>query len=255
MVAWTSTENLGGVLGTEGDIQFARSADNGATWSDPMPLNNNAAGDLGADEFPSIVTDGSGNWIATWDGNTAAGGSVGTEYDVFIAHSADNGANWTDPVPLNSTANTDTKDDYFAIVCSDKQGNWVAAWESNENVGGQIGTDFDILTCRFAFPDCNTNGIGDGQDIADATSPDCNVNGIPDSCEADSDGDGIIDACATFSPPPAALLPAPCGLCGTGATAMMPLALLALGASAHRRKLRRRNSRDQKERKVAEHVP
>lgn len=251
LVAWTSTENLGGVLGTEGDIQLARSADNGATWTDPMPLNNNAAGDLGADEFPSIVTDGSGNWIATWDGNNAAGGTVGSEYDIFIAHSADNGATWTNPVPLNTTANIDTKDDYFAIACSDKRGNWVAAWESNENVGGQIGTDFDILTLHFAFPDCNANGIGDGQDIADATSADCNINGIPDSCEPDANGNGVIDACETPGPAPAAPLPIVCGLCGSGAVAMMPLALLTLGASARRRILRRRHARDQKERKAA----
>ncbi len=46
----------------------------------------------------------------------------------------------------------------------------------------------------------------------------------------------------------------PCGLCGTGATALMPLALLALGASTHRRKLQRRHARDQKERKVSAHV-
>ncbi len=239
MVAWTSTENLGGVIGTDGDIQFTRSTDNGATWTDPMPLNNNAAGDLGADEIPSIVTDGSGNWIATWDGNNAAGGSVGTEYDIFIAHSADNGVTWTDPVPLNSTANTDTKDDYFAIVCSDKRGNWVATWESAENVGGQIGTDYDILTCRFAFPDCNANGIGDGRDIADATSADCNANGIPDSCEADSDGDGIIDACASVMPPPGAQLSPACGTCAPGIFPAIGLAM-ASGLLGRLRHLSRR---------------
>ena len=216
VVAWTSSENLGGVLGTEGDIHFARSEDNGATWSDPMPLNNNAAGDLGADEIPSLSCDGNGNWIATWDGNNAAGGMVGTEYDVFIAHSADNGMTWTDPVPLNAYANTDTRDDYFAIVSSDKQGNWIAAWESAENVGGSIGNDYDILTLRFAFPDCNAIGIGDFQEIADGTSADCNANGVPDACEPDSDGDGIIDACATVVPPPSAILSPVCGTCAPG---------------------------------------
>lgn len=233
LVAWTSSENLGGVLGTDGDIQFTRSTDNGATWTDPMPLNNNAAGDLGADEIPHLSTDKMGNWIAVWDGNNAAGGTVGTEYDIFIAHSADNGATWTNPVPLNANANADTGDDYFAVVAPDGLGNWVAAWESNENVGGSIGTDFDILTTRFAFPDCNSNGIGDIQDIADAASADCNTNGIPDECETDSDGDGVIDACAVIAPP---LLPnAVCGTCAPGVFPAIGLALVTglLGRLRH----------------------
>lgn len=43
--------------------------------------------------------------------------------------------------------------------------------------------------------DCNQNQIEDAVDIADGTSPDCNQNAIPDDCEADADGDGVIDAC------------------------------------------------------------
>lgn len=43
--------------------------------------------------------------------------------------------------------------------------------------------------------DCNSNGIDDAQDIADGTSEDCDTNGVPDECEADSDGDGVIDGC------------------------------------------------------------
>ncbi|GMU35338.1 MAG: exo-alpha-sialidase [Planctomycetia bacterium] len=235
LVAWTSSENLGGVTGTEGDIQFTRSTDNGATWTDPMPLNNNAAGDLGADEIPHLSTDKMGSWIAVWDGDNAAGGTVGAEYDIFIAHSADNGATWTNPVPLNANANTDTGDDYFAWTAADGRGNWVIAWESNENVGGAIGTDFDMLTTRFAFPDCNANGIGDGQDIADAASADCNTNGIPDECETDSDGDGVIDACAAVIAPP--LLPnAACGACAPGVLPAVGLALaIGLISRARRR--------------------
>ncbi|GJM24396.1 MAG: hypothetical protein DHS20C16_08110 [Phycisphaerae bacterium] len=32
-------------------------------------------------------------------------------------------------------------------------------------------------------PDCNTNGVGDLDDIAGGTSPDANSNGVPDECE------------------------------------------------------------------------
>jgi glucose/arabinose dehydrogenase len=32
-------------------------------------------------------------------------------------------------------------------------------------------------------PDCNNNGIPDGDEIANGTVPDCNANGVPDSCD------------------------------------------------------------------------
>lgn len=43
--------------------------------------------------------------------------------------------------------------------------------------------------------DCNENQIADSVDIASGTSPDCDDNGVPDECDADNDGDGVIDAC------------------------------------------------------------
>ncbi len=46
-----------------------------------------------------------------------------------------------------------------------------------------------------ATTDCNENGIEDDADIANGTSEDCNSDGTPDECEADSDGDGVIDGC------------------------------------------------------------
>jgi Neuraminidase (sialidase) len=222
LVVWESNENLNGQTGTERDILLARSDNNGETWADPAPVNNNATTDPGVDELPSITSDGHGNWMASWDGNNTADGMISTEYDVFVAHSTDNGATWTDPEALNANASGDTGDDYFAWVFPDGRGNWVAAWESTENVGGQIGTDYDILTFRFAFPDCNANGIGDGQDIADGASADCNANGIPDSCETDSDGDGIIDACETIG------ITRISPVCGTCAPGILPAVGLAL---------------------------
>jgi len=44
-------------------------------------------------------------------------------------------------------------------------------------------------------PDCNGNGVVDDQDIASGFSEDCNSDGVPDECQADTDGDGVIDPC------------------------------------------------------------
>ncbi len=202
VAVWDSEEPaLAGGIGMDVDILVARSSDNGATWTDPAPLNTNAdtdAGDDPGDDFnPRVATDGQGNWVAaleTCEPNIAGG--IGMDFDILVARSTDNGATWTDPAPLNTNAEGDPGHDFSPQVATDGQGNWVAVWESFESsIGGGIGPDGDILVARFALPDCNNNGIGDGQDIADGTSEDCNANGVPDECEADTDGDGVIDDC------------------------------------------------------------
>jgi hypothetical protein len=40
--------------------------------------------------------------------------------------------------------------------------------------------------------DCNSNGVPDGEDIAQGTSSDCNANGVPDDCEASAVPPAVI---------------------------------------------------------------
>ncbi len=52
--------------------------------------------------------------------------------------------------------------------------------------------------CTAVLPDCNGNGIVDGDDIAAGRSPDVNSNGTPDECETvfvvgDANCDGVVD--------------------------------------------------------------
>ena len=104
--------------------------------------------------------------------------------------------------------------------------------------------------------------LTDGGAVSGATSPTLTINPAS-AADAGIYTCEISHACLTVVTDAAILnvidvivgqQAVPCGLCGTGATAMMPLALLALGASAHRRKLLRRPSRDQNERNAATHV-
>jgi hypothetical protein len=57
---------------------------------------------------------------------------VGSDADILVALSQDNGATWTEPAALNSNAASDTAADLAPYVTTDRQGRWVAIWSSLE---------------------------------------------------------------------------------------------------------------------------
>ncbi len=148
VAVWYSNENLGGVIGPDDDIFVSLSTDNGVTWTPPAALNTNAASDSGNDQAPQVVTDGAGNWVAVWHSDDTLSGSIGSDWDVLVARSTDNGVTWSAPVALNTNAASDLGDDLRPQVAEDGTGNWVAVWYSSENLGGAIGTDNDIFVAR-----------------------------------------------------------------------------------------------------------
>jgi len=148
IAVWGSNDDLGGSIGTDGDILVTISANNGGTWTTPVPLNTNAASDGGYDGHPQVTTDGVGNWIAVWFSWDDLGGTIGNDGDILFARSADNGVTWTDPAPLNTNAASDSGSDRSPQVTTDGAGNWIASWFSWDDLGGTIGTDADILYAR-----------------------------------------------------------------------------------------------------------
>ena len=70
LAVWQSDDTLGRTLDTDTDVLVSWSSDS-ATWSPPEPLDRDAAGDSNVelerhDEWPRIVSDGAGTWMATW---------------------------------------------------------------------------------------------------------------------------------------------------------------------------------------------
>ena len=145
---WHSSDSLEGTIGTDYDILVAWSTNNGASWTAPTALNTNAATDSGVDYVPQVTTDGAGHWVAVWESNENLGGTIGTDLDILVARSTDNGATWTAPAALNTNAAVDSGDDVYPEVTTDGGGNWVVVWDSNDTLGGTIGTDDDILVAR-----------------------------------------------------------------------------------------------------------
>lgn len=148
IVAWHSTDTLGGRIGNDRDILYARSVDNGETWSDPYPINRNADHDSGSDSFVQIANDGSTNWIAVWDSTEDIGRQIGTDQDILYATSSDDGLTWSSPRPLNMNASIDQGDDTTPQIKSDGHGNWVVTWSSTDSLGGRLGNDRDIFIAR-----------------------------------------------------------------------------------------------------------
>ena len=148
VAVWRSTKSLGGTIGSDEDALVARSTDNGATWGAPAALNTNAGSDSGGERWPQVTTDGQGNWVAVWRSSDSLGGTIGTDRDIHVTRSTDNGATWSAPVALNTNAASDSGNDWDPQVTTDGLGNWVAVWESVDDLDGTIGTDYDILVAR-----------------------------------------------------------------------------------------------------------
>ncbi len=74
-------------------------------------LNSNAISDLGDDTNPQIATDGEGQWVVVWESGESLGEGIGTDSDILVTYSDDNGDTWANSIPLNSNANGDTNDD------------------------------------------------------------------------------------------------------------------------------------------------
>ena len=109
-------------------------------------LNSNATTGIGSDYDPRICTDDLGNWIVAWDSDDDHAGA-GTDSDIFMSRSTDSGLTWSPLTFLNSTAGSDIGIDRRVRIATDKSGNWVAVWTSNEALSGS-GSDDDIFIAR-----------------------------------------------------------------------------------------------------------
>ncbi len=144
LTVWRSDDSLGGTIGTDGDILFARSTDGGVTWTSPAPVNAYAPTDAAIDDEPRIATDRAGTWLVVWTTRAAPG----SDADVLVARTTDAGDTWSAPVAVNTNAATDVGDDHFPRIATDRAGTWLATWTSTDSLGGTIGTDEDILVAR-----------------------------------------------------------------------------------------------------------
>jgi len=130
--------------GADPDILWSRSTNLGASWSASLPVDPNAATDSRDNEHhPTIETDGNGRWNVAW----MAG--IGVETDLLISASDSNGTAWSGLQVLNTQALSDNGDDSYPDLAADDAGNWVAVWQSTDDLEGTVFHDNDIFVADF----------------------------------------------------------------------------------------------------------
>ncbi|MCC6795981.1 MAG: exo-alpha-sialidase [Candidatus Hydrogenedentes bacterium] len=148
IAVWESDNELGAKNGGDGDLLYAKSTDNGQTWTENTTLNTDADTDTGYETFPSIATDRQGNWVVTWEGNAKFNDQTTTDYEAMTAHSTDNGDTWSTPIAINNDAETDGNYDSEPVVATDGVGTWIATWRKDGDSQSPFGEDVDIVAAK-----------------------------------------------------------------------------------------------------------
>ena len=143
VAVWQTDDELDGTAGTDYDLLVSHSFNRGVDWSPAVLLNTNGTTDSGDDKLPFVATDRLGHWVAVWHSWDSLEDTIGTESDILMSLSTNNGAIWTAPSALNTDAATDTvSNDRFPHLVTDGTGRWICTWASFDLVG----LDEDIVS-------------------------------------------------------------------------------------------------------------
>ncbi|MCG3131279.1 MAG: hypothetical protein FLDDKLPJ_02069 [Phycisphaerae bacterium] len=160
------------------DVRFARSTDQGATWTPSIRVNDDAPGASAYQWFGTLSVAPTGRLDAAWyDTRTSQEDSLS---EVFYAYSTDAGDTWSPNVRVAPVFNS------------------LIGWPRQNKIGDYIGSISDEAGMNLAYaatyngeqdvyfvriaPDCNGNGLHDGDDIASGRSRDADGDGLPDEC-------------------------------------------------------------------------
>lgn len=178
------------------DIHIVRSEDRGETWSPPVRVNDDPSDTRAWQWFGTMDVAPNGRIDAVWnDTRNDADPFDPTFSELYYSYSEDAGETWSANMAVSPAFNhflgypdgNDKLGDYYHIR-SDNVGVNVA-------YAATFNGEQDVWFLRIGDYDCNGNGIGDADDLAEATSADLNGNGVPDECDClgDLDHDWDVD--------------------------------------------------------------
>lgn len=183
LAAWMTYDELDGIQREWPDIYVAQSMDNGQTWSNPIFVTSDTVGYDRADAYPTLDTDGVGNWVACWTRQQIVSTKQGIDGDIYFSHSRDGGLTWIPPALYNSTGTNDSGIDWFPRLMTDRNGHWSAVWDSNGVLPDDAGTDDDIFHAGFELPQVRVDRPNGGQQFMIGTKKSIRWEVIGDSGE------------------------------------------------------------------------
>ncbi len=146
-VCWTIYD---GSLSDEDAIGFAKSSDGGVTFSTGIRAINNIRGirssetskDQRVNSFPVMACDISntgsrGNLYIVWTNIGVPGTNTGSDRDIYLIKSTDEGENWSDPIRVNQDEMGLGNEHYFPWITVDPVTGIVSVvFYDDRNVGG-----------------------------------------------------------------------------------------------------------------------
>lgn len=189
IAAW-QTKHPVEASGTDNDIVYAISTDNGIHWSSPKLVGTLGSTDsTNIDSMPTISANGD-NWFVAWRSANDLGATIGSDSDVIYSTTSNGGLTWSAPQALNSDAGDDdpaangNNIDYFPIVDISPTGFGIAVWT------GQDDSDLDIfaaVTHDFGVTWSNASMVNSYGNLDAASDGD-----YPSSVIANKDGTCVI---------------------------------------------------------------
>lgn len=140
MIVWESLDDLDGSVGTDRDIHYSISTDNGLTWSDPGALNPWANTDTTeGDKSPQISMNGA-NWVVAWSSPFEPDNASNSDNEIYTMFSSNSGGDWSVPSKILIEGNENITSDAFPIMdVNEETGRGVLIWRGQEN-----GDDVDV---------------------------------------------------------------------------------------------------------------
>jgi len=172
------------------DIGFVRSLDRGATWSDPLRINDDEGDDW--QWFGTMSVAPNGRIDVVW--NDARNSGEINLVELFYSYSTDGGLSWSPNEPVSPMF-----DHYVDLPPGSSVG---AYYDMESDIAGAnlvyaatFNGAHDIYYLRIGPRDCDGDGVLDADEVAMGLADDCNGNNFPDNCEPDCNGNGIVDEC------------------------------------------------------------
>lgn len=205
------------------DVFYARSVNNGATWSDPELLDNFAALEPAHRVDPKVAYDGLGGWVAVWSTQSTLGGLLSGDQDLVVARSMNGGLTWSDPGVLNLDAAEDEDFDTALDLTTDNQGNFFVLAIEHEFFGpGDSRSGLSAISFGIA----EAGPAGDPNDVGDGGGSPSDSGGS--SAGSGSNGSGINAGDVTVNIDTVNLTGD--GACGAGVPAAAPIGVIGLMA-------------------------